>query len=93
MAVGVGGGHYAPHFADLAIERSWAFGHLLSRHALDAITGAVARQAWEGSPGAVGWLFARVADFERGPWSEIAPRVRENEAPRRGAGPVGAPAD
>ena len=89
VAVGLGGGHYAPHFTQLALERRWAFGHILSRHALPTVTEEVARAAWDGSPGAVGWLCARAQDFATGPWPGIGPRARDPDAPRRASGPNG----
>lgn len=89
VAVGLGGGHYAPHFTELALERRWAFGHILSRHALPTVTEEVARAAWDGSPGAVGWLCSRAQDYATGPWSGIGPRARDPDAPRRGPGRSG----
>ncbi|MGI0132525.1 MAG: D-aminoacyl-tRNA deacylase [Thermoplasmata archaeon] len=84
IAVAIGGGHYAPHFTDLVLKRRWAIGHILSRHAIEAATHEVARAAWEGTPGAVGWLCARAADYAAGPWAEFGGRAREADAPRRG---------
>ncbi len=89
VAVGVGGGHYVPHFTELAVERRWSFGHLLSRHALAGLDRASARGAWEGTPGAEGVLFARTEDAENPVWSGTGPRLRDGDAPRRGA--AGAP--
>lgn len=36
VAVGVGGGHYAPRQVDVALKRKVAFGHLVPNYALDA---------------------------------------------------------
>ncbi len=83
VVVGAGGGHYVPHFTDLARDRSWAFGHLLSRHALAEATPAILAAALAASPGAQGVLFARAADAEDPRLAGFGPRRRESEAPKR----------
>jgi D-tyrosyl-tRNA(Tyr) deacylase len=83
VAVGVGGGHYAPHFTDLALKRRWAFGHILSRHALAGLDGNAIRSAFERTPGAEGFLFHRAADHEAGPAKGLGPRLLDGEAPPR----------
>lgn len=85
VVVGVGGGHYAPHFTDLALRRRWAFGHLVSRHALEHLERAVARQAMERTPECEGALFARAQDAHEGAGVEFSPRLREGTAPKREA--------
>ena len=84
VAVGVGGGHYMPHFTDLALRRWWAFGHLISRHAIEEITPSLARAARELTTDAEGFLFARAADAERPAFLGVAPRLRDQDAPPRG---------
>ena len=83
VAVGVGGGHYVPHFTDLALRREWSFGHLIPRHALDALSPELARAAREMTEGAEGFLFARAADAERAAFAGTGDRLREQSAPRR----------
>lgn len=83
VVLGVGGGHYAPHFTELALRRRWAFAHLLSKHALDALDGPTALAAWEASPGAEGLLFARAQDRDHPAFERLGPTLRENDAPRR----------
>lgn len=85
VVVGVGGGHYVPHLTDLALRRRWAFGHLISRHALERAAREELAEALRGTPGGEGFLFARAADAERPVLQGLAPRRRENEAPRREA--------
>lgn len=84
VAVGAGGGHYAPHFTELALERRWAFGHLLSRHALETVTAATVRAALDATPGHDGVVFARARDAELAAFESTAVRrLRDAEAPAR----------
>jgi D-aminoacyl-tRNA deacylase len=83
VAVGAGGGHYVPHFTDLALRRRWAFGHLLARHVLEQATVRLMRDALENTEGAEGVLFARAADAADPRWAEAVSRLRDAEAPRR----------
>ncbi len=52
VAVGLGGGHYVPRHTDVAVARRVAFGHLLSRHALEGLSDEGLAQAVERTPGA-----------------------------------------
>jgi len=85
IALAIGGGHYAPHFTDLALKRRWAFGHILSRHSLSALTPEVARTALEQSVGAEGWLPARQEDAGHSALQALGRRLRDSDAPSRGA--------
>ncbi|HEV2519065.1 MAG TPA: D-aminoacyl-tRNA deacylase [Thermoplasmata archaeon] len=88
IAVGVGGGHYAPHFTELALERRWAFGHIISRHGLaNALPGAIASASIR-TEGSEGYLFHRASDGTDGPGEQLRPRLRDSEAPRRGTAPA-----
>ncbi len=84
VALAIGGGHYAPHFTDLAVKRRWAFGHLLSRHALSELDAETARSAFEQTPGAEGWVSARAEDAGHVALRGVGMRLRDNEASRRG---------
>lgn len=83
IVLGVGGGHYAPHFTDLALKRRWAFGHLVPRHALLLLDRATAHQVREATPGAEGALYARSADLGLPAAAAFQPRLSEGAAPRR----------
>jgi D-aminoacyl-tRNA deacylase len=83
IALGVGGGHYVPHFTELALRRRWAFGHLLSRHALPELERATAIEAYGGTPGAEGIIFARAEDARHPALDGVGPRLREQDAPLR----------
>ncbi len=83
VALAVGGGHYAPHFTDLALRRTWAFGHLLSRHALGDLDAPTALAAWSGTPGAEGVLFARAEDSKLPALTGLGRRLRDGDAPLR----------
>lgn len=83
LAVGVGGGHYAPHFTDLALKRRWSFGHLISRHALAGLDVAGATAVRRATEGAAGAIFARAADAATPVGAAFGPRLAEGEAARR----------
>jgi len=34
VAIGIGGGHYAPRFTDMALKKRFSFGHMISDHVL-----------------------------------------------------------
>jgi len=85
VALAVGGGHYAPHFTDLALKRRWAFGHILSRHTLATLTPEIARIALERSVGAEGWLPARQDDAGHPALRGLGTRMRDSDAPTRGS--------
>jgi D-aminoacyl-tRNA deacylase len=52
VALGLGGGHYAPRHTDVALARQIAFGHLLPSHALEKATEDLLAQAIDCTPGA-----------------------------------------
>lgn len=83
VALAVGGGHYAPHFTDLALRRCWAFGHIISRHALEAIDAETAAAAFRATPGAAGVVFSRAEDAQRPIWQGVGARLRDADAPER----------
>ena len=81
IALGVGGGHYVPHFTELALERRWAFGHLLSRHALEQLDRNTAVAAYSLTPGAEGIVFSRAQDAQHPALEGLGPRLRDQDAP------------
>lgn len=93
VAMGVGGGHYAPHFTEVALRRRWALGHILSRHVLEGIDRATVVQSFERTTGAEGILFARAEDARHPAFREVAPRLREQDAPPRTEGEAGSSMD
>jgi D-aminoacyl-tRNA deacylase len=92
VAVGVGGGHYAPHFTELALRRRWAFGHLVSRHALADLDPSTARSAFERTPGAQGLVYARAEDARHPSLGGLGSRLRDADAPLRDASGSGSDA-
>jgi D-aminoacyl-tRNA deacylase len=88
IALGIGGGHYVPHLTELALDRRWAFGHLVSRHGFAAATRTILAEALEKTPGAEGIVFARTADAEDPKVDGLGRRLRESEAPQRDLGPA-----
>lgn len=91
VALGVGGGHYVPHFTELALRRRWAFGHLLSRHALEEIDRSTADAAYRLTDGAEGIVFSRAQDAAHPALDGLGPRLRDQDAaPRTRGGPANA---
>lgn len=90
VALAVGGGHYAPHFTELALRRRWAFGHIVSRHDLDSLDPVTASAAYALTPGAEGILYSRAQDSAHPALAGLAPRLRDGAAELR---PTGAATD
>jgi hypothetical protein len=88
----VGGGHYVPHFTDLALTRSWAFGHLLSKHSLGELEAETARRAYALSPGAEGIVYARAQDAGHPSLAGVGARLRDQDAGVRVRGSEGSTA-
>ena len=51
VAVGIGGGHYAPRHTEIALRRKIQFGHLVPAHALDDSWERSLELAIQGTPG------------------------------------------
>jgi D-tyrosyl-tRNA(Tyr) deacylase len=88
IALAIGGGHYAPHFTDLALKRHWAFGHILSRHALAGLDSETAARALASTRGAEGIVGARAEDFGLPALAGLGPRLRDQASGLRRAGPT-----
>jgi D-aminoacyl-tRNA deacylase len=52
VAVGIGGGHYAPRFTDIAKRKRVAFGHMIPRYHLEDLNLGQIRQVIAATPGA-----------------------------------------
>lgn len=91
VALGVGGGHYVPHFTELALERHWAFGHLISRHSLEEIDRASAMEAYARTEGAEGVVYSRARDADHPALAGVGPRLRDQDASPRDRGVPGQP--
>jgi D-aminoacyl-tRNA deacylase len=52
ILIGIGGGHYAPRFTDVALEKKVAFGHMIPRYHIDAgnIDGEMFEKALQATP-------------------------------------------
>jgi D-aminoacyl-tRNA deacylase len=93
VALAVGGGHYAPHFTDLTLHRRWAFGHILSRHALEKLDRATAAEAYARTEGVEGVVYARAEDARHPALETVGPRLRDPDAPPRDRGVAGVARD
>ena len=55
VLVGIGGGHYAPRFTDVALQRNIAFGHMLpTYHLTETIDDEMLLHAFHATPGVTG---------------------------------------
>ena len=56
VIVGIGGGHYAPRFTDIVLEKKVAFGHMIPSYHVDAgnIDGEMLEKALQGTPNVEG---------------------------------------
>lgn len=53
VLIGIGGGHYAPRFTEIALQKNVAFGHMIPTYKIDegAITDEILEQAMQKTPG------------------------------------------
>ena len=51
IAIGIGGGHYAPRFTDMALEKDIAFGHIAAKYAVPYLNEEMLRKMIEATPG------------------------------------------
>jgi D-aminoacyl-tRNA deacylase len=61
IAIGIGGGHYAPRFTDRAMRKKFDFGHMVPDYILkgcDSIKDVIGK-AWKSTPGAEGAFIHR----------------------------------
>ena len=74
VLIGIGGGHYAPRFTDMALEKKVAFGHMIPSYQIEAglIDEEIIRKCIEATPGFSGVYMHRkgmkkfeVRKFER----------------------------
>jgi D-aminoacyl-tRNA deacylase len=61
VAVGIGGGHYAPRHSDLARKKQISMGHMIPNYALENISEKMLVKALERTPGAKNVYFHRKA--------------------------------
>jgi D-aminoacyl-tRNA deacylase len=61
VAIGVGGGHYAPRHTDVALKNRLCFGHIIANYALESITEEMLGKAIDRTPDAEYVYFHRKA--------------------------------
>jgi D-aminoacyl-tRNA deacylase len=61
VAIGVGGGHYAPRHTDVALKNRLCFGHIIANYALESITEEMLEKTIERTPDAEYVYFHRKA--------------------------------
>ncbi len=50
VAIGIGGGHYAPRFTDVALEKGVAFGHIAAKYAIEHLNEEMLRKMIDATP-------------------------------------------
>lgn len=50
IAIGVGGGHYAPRFTDMALKHGIAFGHIAAKYALEYLNEEMLKKMIDATP-------------------------------------------
>lgn len=77
VAIGIGGGHYAPRFTDRAMRNKYAFGHMLPDHIMQKADNIprLIRSALASTPGADRIMFHRNSRNEK--WIGIASHFAE----------------
>jgi D-aminoacyl-tRNA deacylase len=61
IAIGIGGGHYAPRHSDVARKKQVSFGHMIPNYALEVIPEKMLIRAMERTPGAENVYFHKKA--------------------------------
>ncbi len=61
VAIGIGGGHYAPRHTDVALKNRLCFGHIIANYALESITEEMLAKAIDRTPDAEYVYFHRKA--------------------------------
>ncbi len=61
VAIGIGGGHYAPRHSDVARKKCISFGHMIPNYAIDGLAENMYHRALERTPGANYVYFHRKA--------------------------------
>jgi D-aminoacyl-tRNA deacylase len=85
VVIGVGGGHYAPHFSEIARRHRVSFGHILPRHALPEVTAGLMAHVVAATASVGGWMAAGTSLPSPVVLPPSLPRIRESGLPRRPA--------
>lgn len=70
IAIGIGGGHYAPRHTDVARKKRVSFGHIIPSYALDNISEQMLMSAFRQTPGAKYVYFHRKS-IKKGQYREL----------------------
>lgn len=69
IAVGIGGGHYAPRFTDMALKQDIAFGHMAARYVVDNLSVTTFQRMIDATPDCTKVYFhgehPKIASFAR----------------------------
>lgn len=82
VLVGVGGGHYAPRFTDIALEKNIAFGHMIPSYQINAgnVNSNMFKQALDRTPNVEGVYIHRKA-LKKSQVTEFRQWFEENGTP------------
>ena len=65
VAIGIGGGHYAPRFTEIALEKNVAFGHMAAKYVLDYLDERMIKKMIDATPGCrYAYFHGRYKDIE-----------------------------
>jgi D-aminoacyl-tRNA deacylase len=72
VLIGIGGGHYAPRFTDIALEKKVAFGHMIPNYQIKAgnLNDEMLRKAFDSTPNATG-VYIHRKSFKKSEVSEL----------------------
>ena len=85
ILIGVGGGHYVPHWGELARRREASFGHMIPRHHWAGLPAELLEQIVSRTPGVRGVIYARAQEAREGRFARWLPTIAERTLAARGS--------
>lgn len=78
VLIGIGGGHYAPRFTDVSLEKKVAFGHMIPNYQIKDgnLSDEIIRKAFDSTPGVTG-VYIHKKSFKKSELSELKEWFKE----------------